>query len=111
MHSNHKHEHIESEILNVINHTIKSEIYDESLKHCSFTAVKLSPDYSFATIYVDTYDRSKIEHMLEKLTIAKGVFRSQLAQYMRIRKIPDIRFVKDETIDNSLKIDQLLDKI
>jgi ribosome-binding factor A len=111
MRSNYKHEHIESEILNVLNHTIKAEIYDEYLKNCSFTAVKLSPDYSTATVYVDTYDRSKIEQMIEKLTIAKGVFKSELSRHMQIRKVPDVKFVKDDTIDNSLKIDQLLDKI
>ncbi|MDR1234704.1 MAG: 30S ribosome-binding factor RbfA [Mycoplasmataceae bacterium] len=109
--ANYKHEHIESEILNLLNHTVKYDIYDESLKHCSFTAVKLSPDYSMATVFIDTYDRSKIDAMVDKLMIAKGVFRSHLAKNMNIRRIPDIKFVKDNTIDNSLKIDELLDKI
>ncbi|MDR0739921.1 MAG: 30S ribosome-binding factor RbfA [Mycoplasmataceae bacterium] len=106
-----KHQHKESEILNILNHTIKHEIYDDNLKHCSFTAVKLLPDYSLAIISVDTYDRSKIDAMIEKLMIAKGVFRNQLAKNLNIRRIPNIKFVKDVTIDNSLKIDELLDKI
>jgi ribosome-binding factor A len=106
-----KHAHMESEILNLLNHTIKHDVYDETLKHCSFTSVKLSPDNSLATVYVDTYDRTKIDAMLDKLTHAKGLFRNGLAHYMNIRKIPDIRFVSDTTIDNSLKIDKLLDKI
>ncbi|MDR1991669.1 MAG: 30S ribosome-binding factor RbfA [Mycoplasmataceae bacterium] len=106
-----KHEHIESEILNVLNHTMKHEIYDESLKWCSFTSVKLNPDSSWATVYVDTYDRTKLDQIVNKLTIAKGTFRNQLAQNLNIRKIPDIKFVRDQTIDNSLKIDEILDKI
>jgi ribosome-binding factor A len=109
--ANYKHAHIESEILNLLNHTIKQEVYDESLKHCSFTSVKLSPDNSLAIVYVDTYDRTKMETMIDKLMHAKGLFRNQLAQHMNIRKIPDIRFVSDTSIDNSLKIDELLDKI
>lgn len=109
--ANYKHAHLESEILNLLNHTIKHKVYDEALKHCSFTSVKLSPDYSLAIVYVDTYDRSKIEEMVDKLMHAKGLFRDQLAHHMNIRKIPDVRFVSDTTIDNSLKIDKLLDKI
>jgi ribosome-binding factor A len=109
--ANYRHEHIESEILNLLNYTIKHEVYDETLKHCSFTSVKLTPDYGLAIVYVDTYDRSKIDMMVDKLMNAKGLFRNQLAHKLNIRKIPDIKFMKDTTIDNSLKIDELLDKI
>ncbi|MDR2369427.1 MAG: 30S ribosome-binding factor RbfA [Mycoplasmataceae bacterium] len=109
--ANYKHAHLESEILNLLNHTIKHDAYDVTLKHCSFTSVKLSADHTFAIVYVDTFDRSQIEVMVNKLMHAKGLFRNQLAQHMNVRKIPDIRFVSDTTIDNSLKIDKLLDKI
>jgi ribosome-binding factor A len=44
--NNYKHERIESDILDVLNHTLTHEIYDQYLKHGSFTAVKLSPDNS-----------------------------------------------------------------
>jgi ribosome-binding factor A len=49
--------------------------------------------------------------MVEKLTIATSAFKNALAHYLKLRKIPDIRFIKDESIDNSLKIDTILDKI
>ncbi|GHU32011.1 hypothetical protein FACS1894166_04520 [Bacilli bacterium] len=109
--NNYGHERLESQIMNIINHTLKNEIYDSYIRQCCFTAVKLSLDSSLATIYVDVIDRGKITQMIEKLNIAKSVFRNGLAHNMNIRKIPDIRFVKDDSIDNSLKIDKLLDNI
>jgi ribosome-binding factor A len=39
---------IESNILNVLNHTLIHDIYDEELKRASFTNVKLSNDSSVA---------------------------------------------------------------
>ncbi|GHU26303.1 ribosome-binding factor A [Bacilli bacterium] len=109
--NNYAHERMESQILNLINYTLKNEINDSYIRQCCFTAVKLSLDSSLATVYVDVIDRAKIPQMIEKLNIAKSVFRSNLAHNMNIRKIPDIRFVKDESIDNSLKIDKLLDNM
>jgi ribosome-binding factor A len=109
--SSYKHEHIESEILNLLNHTLKHEIYDEFIKKASFTAVKLNADNSVAYVYVDTFDRTLIAKLVTKLQLSKGVFKRSLAVNMNIRKIPDLKFLIDETIDNSSQIDKLLDKI
>jgi ribosome-binding factor A len=109
--SSHKHDRIQSEILNLLNHTLKFEIYDEFIKKASFTYVKLSDDNLTAHIYVDTFDRNLIDKLVTKLQESKGVFRKQLANNMAIRKIPDLKFYVDRTIDNSYKIDELLDKI
>ncbi|MDR0985549.1 MAG: 30S ribosome-binding factor RbfA [Mycoplasmataceae bacterium] len=108
---NHKLQHLESDILDCLNHTIKFDVYDETLKHCSLTAVKLAPDFSLLTVYVDTFDRSKINDMVDKLMIAKGFFKNGIAKGLNLRKVPDIKFVSDTTIDNSLKIDKILDNI
>jgi ribosome-binding factor A len=109
--SSYKHERIQSEILNLLNHTLKHEIYDEFIRKASFTYVKLSDDNSIATVYVDTFDRNIVNKLVDKLQSSKGVFRRQLATNMSIRKIPDLRFMADQTIDNSYKIDELLGKI
>lgn len=109
--TSYKHEHIESQILNLLNYTLKQEIYDEFIKKASFTAVKINNDYSIAHVYVDTFDRSMIDKLVAKLQQSKGVFKRTIATNMSIRKIPDLCFVVDQTIDNSSQIDKLLDKI
>lgn len=109
--NNHKHQKIESEILNNLNHALKNLINDKSLKMCCFTNVKLLDDYSKIIVSVDFYDNSKIDQIVDKLNIAKGLFRDQLAHNMNIRKIPDILFEKDMTIQNSLRIDEIIKDI
>lgn len=109
--NSYKLEHIESEILNLLNHTLKHEIYDEFIKKASFTCIKLTSDYSLANVYVDTFDRSIVTKLVSKLQQSKGVFKRTLAINMNIRKIPDLKFLVDETIDNSSQIDKLLNRI
>ncbi|MDE6476806.1 MAG: 30S ribosome-binding factor RbfA [Mycoplasmoidaceae bacterium] len=109
--ANHKHEKIESEILNNLNHALKNLINDKLLRMSCFTHVKLLDDYSKIIVSVDYYDGKMLDKVVEQLNIAKGVFRDQLAHNMNIRKIPDILFEKDMTIQNSLKIDELINEI
>ncbi len=109
--ANHKHEKIESEILNNLNHALKNSINDKLLRMSCFTHVKLLDDYSKIIVNVDYYDGKMLDKVVEQLNIAKGVFRDQLAHNMNIRKIPDILFEKDMTIQNSLKIDKLINEI
>lgn len=106
-----KHQQNESLMLNILNHTLKYEIDNPALKNVSFTYVKLSNDKSHLSIYVDTYDRSKIQSMINQLNIAKGVFRTALATQTHFYKIPELHFLVDETIEQNLKINQILNKI
>jgi ribosome-binding factor A len=111
MANNFRQQHLQSQIQNILNHTLIREIYDQSLKKASFTAVKLSPDWSIAWVYIDTFDRSQIENLLKKLTIAKGTFMFQIAKHLKIRKVPELRFIRDASIDNSRRVEEILDKI
>lgn len=102
---------IENEILNILNYTLKNVIYDEDLHLASFTYVNIDPAITLAKIYVDTFDRDYVDTLVTKLNESKGVFKSTLAKKMNIRRIPDIIFYKDESIDRAIDIDNLLDKI
>ncbi len=106
-----KHLQTESLMLNILNNTLKYEIIDEKLKNVSFTYVRLSGDNSFLDVYVDYWDRSKINNIVNKLNTAKGVFRTAIANKSNLYRAPQVVFHKDETIDNNLKIESILSKI
>ncbi|MDR0857116.1 MAG: 30S ribosome-binding factor RbfA [Mycoplasmataceae bacterium] len=106
-----KNERIKSEILNILNNTLKYNLNNKDLKFVSFTYVKLTDDRSTVFVLVDTYDRSKIDSMVSKLNEAKGFFRKALAEHMNMKKVPTIIFEKDKVIDSTRKIDEILIKI
>ena len=101
--ANHKHEKIESEILNNLNHALKNTVNDKLLRMACFTHVKLLDDFSKIIVSVDYYDSKKVDEVVDQLNVAKGIFRDQIAHNMTIRKVPEILFEKDLTIQNSIK--------
>ncbi|MBQ4209021.1 30S ribosome-binding factor RbfA [bacterium] len=104
-------QHIQSQILLILNETLRDEIYDEKIKLATFTATKLTNDYSYCTVYVDTFDRTKIDEIILVLNKAKGVFRTALAKKLTIRKVPQLIFINDCTIDQSKRINEIIDNL
>jgi ribosome-binding factor A len=75
---------IESQIINILNHTIKYEAYDQELKMISFTYVKLTDDKTLAKVYVDTYNRKNIDRFVKKLNDSASLFKRALASELQI---------------------------
>lgn len=108
---NYHHDHIQKQIMVILNETLRDEIYDQMVKLATFTETRLTSDYSLCTIFVDTYDRKNIDKVIKALEKAKGVFKTQLARKMTIRKIPNLQFIKDQSIDQVIKIEKILQQI
>lgn len=108
---NYNHDRIQQTMLIVMCNTLRDEIYDPIVKLATFTDLKLTNDYSEARVLVDTYDRKNVDQVVEALTKAKGVFKTALANQLEIRKIPEIIFEKDVSIDQSLEIEKLIHDI
>lgn len=104
-------EMIESEILKLINMNINN-LRDPRVQNkiISATRVELSRDKSYADIYVSVLG-GEMDEIIEVLTKAKGFFKSLIARNIRMYKVPEIRFHKDKGIEESIKIQKLLNEI
>ena len=108
---NYNHDRTQQNMLIILCNTLRDEIYDPVVKLATFTDLKLANDYSEARVLVDTYDRKNIDQVVEALTKAKGVFKTSLANQLDIRKIPELIFEKDVSIDQSLEVEKILHEI
>ncbi|MCG8469958.1 MAG: 30S ribosome-binding factor RbfA [Gemmatimonadetes bacterium] len=79
---------------------------DPRLTGVSITGVRAAKDLSFATVYVR--DDGDVDAAIEGLEHASGFIRRQLGQVLRLRKIPEFRFVADETFEHASRIEELL---
>ncbi|AJQ45245.1 ribosome-binding factor A [Ureaplasma diversum] len=102
---------LESLILQTLNETILKEVRDPIAKNARVTAVRLSNDLSVAKIFFDTRIRSTMPDVLVAINKVSGLLRSKLSQVWSAHKLPELRFVSDETIDYAQKIDALFKKI
>ena len=78
----------------------------------SITKVNVSSDFSNATIYISIFAVKDPENVLNLFAMKKNILRKRLAEKIRhqLRKIPDLRFVLDDSADYAERIENLLKK-
>lgn len=93
-----------------------SEIFQKDSRHwfgnafITLTDVEISPDLSFAKIYLSTMMVDNPEAFIESLTAKKSEIRKALGLKIgkQVRIVPDLAFYLDETMANAQKIENLL---
>ena len=100
----------------VIQHEIAYLIQDAIRKSgvpnlmVSVTKVKVMPDISMAKIYISVFPKDKVEMYIENLKTNKNQLRHDLSQKLKsqLRKVPELNFYLDESLDYIEKIDKEL---
>ena len=105
-----KQERIASIIRKNITEIIQFEVKDPHLGFVSIPEVRVSKDFSYATVYVSFFKDEDIEPALSALNKAKGFIRTELAHKLDTRRVPEIRFVLDEGYKREERISELLSK-
>jgi ribosome-binding factor A len=78
----------------------------------SVTDVEVTPDLSFARIYVSVLPQeSPVADVLHALQSAAPFVRRKLAPRLELREMPEIRFVHDDSLERGARVDELLRKI
>ncbi|MBD3167173.1 30S ribosome-binding factor RbfA [bacterium] len=74
--------------------------------------VRVSDDYKVAEVYISLLgsDEQK-ETAIRAIGAAKSKMKREAAQKVRLRKLPEFRFVWDDTLERADRIEQLLNKI
>jgi ribosome-binding factor A len=75
------------------------------------TDVEVSPDQSHAKVFFTLLgDERQIADTTEGLTRAAGFLRTQLAQRMKLRTIPQLEFKYDASVERGIKLSRLIDE-
>jgi ribosome-binding factor A len=93
-----------------ISEIIHDEVKDNDVKMVTITDAKITNDLSFAKIYFTTMDNDR-KKVLVALNKASGFIRSKLCEKVDIRKMPEISFVYDESIEYGKKIEDIIERI
>lgn len=87
------------------------QMQDPRLQHVTITAVKISPDLQIASVYFRIMPGEDIETAKRGLERAAGFFRARLAESLDVRRVPNLRFFFDESVEHGARIEHLLTKI
>ena len=100
---------IRREISGLIQHQLRDPRIDEFV---AITEVVTSPDLKYAKVYVSCINGQKEEEkILGVLNTAAGFLRTELARNVRMRRVPELTFLWDNSIEHGNHILQLIDEV
>jgi ribosome-binding factor A len=110
MGSNFRSDRVAVEIQREINDILRKKIRDPRVQDVNITSVDVTGDLSTAKVYYSLLSdlASENEKAQRGLKKATGMIKKELSQRMTLYKIPDLEFVKDESVAYGNKIDELL---
>jgi ribosome-binding factor A len=87
---------------------VRLEVKDPRVRLVTLTEVDVAADYSHAKVFYTTLeDQAAVQRGLDR---ASGFLRSQLAQRIKLRIIPQLHFVYDAAIERGDRLSRLIDK-
>ena len=109
----HRIERVNSLIRQEISELLRRQVKDPRLGNLiSITNVSTSPDLRYAKVFISRIgNEEEKQEALSVLTAASGFFRRELAQRLRLRRIPELSFQRDDSIERGEHLLQLIDEV
>jgi ribosome-binding factor A len=110
-------ERLEDQIHFLLSNLIQRELRDPELGFLTVTAVRLTPDRSMARVYFTVLppnggDQEAQDALTRKaLGRAAGFLRTQLATRLKMRRVPELRFFPDGTLEEGNHLETILAEI
>lgn len=105
----HRKEKIEKEMHKVISTIISTEIKDPRVGMVTLSRVEISPDLQSAKVFFTVFaSNAKAEQTLNILNNAKGFVRNRLADEVKLRFIPEIKFYFDRGMQNAAEVERII---
>jgi ribosome-binding factor A len=102
-------ERVGEEIRQELSLILAREVHDPGIGFVTLTRVKVSPDLQQVRVYYtqlgDEKARAATVRALERAT---PFMRHQIAQRIRLRRVPEIRFTFDQTVAHQSRIEEIL---
>ncbi len=95
-----------------ISFIINTKAKDPRIGFITITGTKLSADFKWLDVFVSIMgDEDEINRSLEGLKNCCGFIKKNLQGRLKLKNIPNIRFLYDKSIDNGIKISKILETL
>jgi ribosome-binding factor A len=105
-------EQVRAELMSLL---ITGDVHDPAVATAMVSAVLLTDDLRIAKVYVRLLEANPEERkkkaMLAGLERAKGFLRREVAQRVKLRYAPELRFFWDDSVDRGREIETVLTEI
>jgi ribosome-binding factor A len=99
---------VSAELRREIGLLVHSAVRDHALPSVSVSDVETTKDLDVATVWVTALMPEKSAEAVKALKELAKEFRRELSRSMRLRRVPELRFKYDESVDRGERIETLL---
>lgn len=107
-------ERVEDLLLEVVSEVFR-KVKDQGIPSeglVSFLRVEVAPDLGYADIFYSYLGNSKkLKGLQEALERSSGFMRREINKMVRLRKVPELRFIRDEALEKGAEILTLLEEV
>lgn len=97
--------------LEEISKILRTEIKDERISFVTITDVKITSDLYHAKVYVTVLNDKERDNIIKLLNKASNFIERELSHRIEIRRMPNITFVYDESIEYANNIEKIIERI
>lgn len=105
----HRIQRVNEQIKREVARLLVGEVKDPRVGPVTVTRVSAAPDLTLARIFVQLMgDEDERRTTLEGLNAATPFIRSALGDRIKMRRVPELRFERDESLEHAMRIEELL---
>jgi ribosome-binding factor A len=106
----HRSQRVAQSIHRSLSELLRDDVRDARLRDVTLTHVDLTRDLSVAKVYYTVRDLDDDE-AAKAFASAAGFLRRELARQIRLRVMPELRFIRDESIERGESLSALIDAV
>lgn len=107
---NHRSRRLAEQIRETLADIVWREMKDPRAAGVSFTAVEVTTDLEHAKVWFTCLPGGEADAAQAALQRAAGFLRTELARRLRVRTVPRLNFVHDESIARAAHLSELIDQ-
>jgi len=94
-----------------ISKILRTEIKDERINFVTVTSASITNDLYYAKVYVTVLNDSERDNIIKLLNKASNFIERELSHRIQIRRMPNITFLYDESIEYANNIEHIIERI
>lgn len=89
---------------------IQLELNDPEIGFISVSDVEVTRDLAHAKVFVTVFNTTQAKDSINALKRAAGFLRMRLGQDLRMRNVPQLHFIHDDSVETGLRMDSLIEQ-
>ena len=110
--TDHRTARLNEQLKREISHILVTKVRDPRIGRVMVTEARVTTDLSVAKIFFRPLEgNSGVEETLAGLETAAPFVRRELGKVLHIRRVPELRFIHDTTMDSAQRIEEILREV